>query len=170
VPYVDLNTIHNPATGTVPPAAWGDQVRDNLEFLIDPPACTVFNSTGVTLTNATDTLLSANSETFDNDGMHSTVANQSRITAQTAGRYLVFQQLRFAANSTGARRILYRLNGGAWFVSQATAAPSSFDCTISASWTVNLAASSYIETGASQGSGGNLDVQLEGFSLVFITR
>lgn len=29
--YVDLNTIHNPATGTSPPASWGDAVRDNFE-------------------------------------------------------------------------------------------------------------------------------------------
>ncbi len=29
--YVDLNTIHNPATGTIPPATWGDQIRDNFE-------------------------------------------------------------------------------------------------------------------------------------------
>ena len=28
--YVDLNTIHNPATGTIPPATWGDQIRDNF--------------------------------------------------------------------------------------------------------------------------------------------
>lgn len=31
--YADLNTIHNPSTGTSPPASWGDQVRDNFEFL-----------------------------------------------------------------------------------------------------------------------------------------
>lgn len=31
--YVDLNTIHNPAPGTVAPAAWADQVRDNFEAL-----------------------------------------------------------------------------------------------------------------------------------------
>ena len=31
--YSDLNGIHNPATGTSPPATWGDQVRDNDEYL-----------------------------------------------------------------------------------------------------------------------------------------
>lgn len=31
--YVDLNTIHNPATGSVAPASWGDGVRDNDEDL-----------------------------------------------------------------------------------------------------------------------------------------
>jgi len=29
--YVDLNTLHNPATGNSPPATWGDQARDNFE-------------------------------------------------------------------------------------------------------------------------------------------
>jgi hypothetical protein len=42
VAYVDLNTIHNPATGFAPPAAWGDQVRDNDEYLYQrgPYICT----------------------------------------------------------------------------------------------------------------------------------
>ena len=31
MPYVDLNTIHNPVTGAAPPASWGDAVRDNFE-------------------------------------------------------------------------------------------------------------------------------------------
>jgi hypothetical protein len=33
VAWQDLNSIHNPATGTSPPASWGDQVRDNFEAL-----------------------------------------------------------------------------------------------------------------------------------------
>jgi hypothetical protein len=32
VAYADLNTIHNPSTGVAPPAAWGDQARDNFEY------------------------------------------------------------------------------------------------------------------------------------------
>jgi hypothetical protein len=40
--YVDLNTIHNPATGTSPPASWGDQARDNDQYLWErgPYICT----------------------------------------------------------------------------------------------------------------------------------
>lgn len=37
VAYTDIQTIHNPAVGTAPPAAWGDQIRTNLEFLYSPP-------------------------------------------------------------------------------------------------------------------------------------
>lgn len=35
--YVDLDTIHTPSGGGVPPATWGQQVRENLEFLARPP-------------------------------------------------------------------------------------------------------------------------------------
>lgn len=40
--YADLNTIHNPATGTSPPASWGDQARDNDQYLWErgPYICT----------------------------------------------------------------------------------------------------------------------------------
>jgi len=31
MPYTDLNTIHDPATGTIAPASWGDQIRTNQE-------------------------------------------------------------------------------------------------------------------------------------------
>ena len=31
--YTDPQTVHNPATGTSPPATWGDTVRDDLQYL-----------------------------------------------------------------------------------------------------------------------------------------
>jgi len=33
VAYVTLSTLHNPTTGTAPPATWGDQINDNDEYL-----------------------------------------------------------------------------------------------------------------------------------------
>jgi hypothetical protein len=103
VPYVDIQTVHNPATGTVAPAAWGDQIRDDLEFLIDPPGCSLFHSTTQSVPNDTGTQLAANSESYDNDAMHSTVSNTSRITCQTAGRYLFTATIEYSANATGRR-------------------------------------------------------------------
>lgn len=40
--YADLQGVHNPATGSSPPAAWGDQARDNDEYLYNrgPFICT----------------------------------------------------------------------------------------------------------------------------------
>ena len=53
MPYTDPQTIHNPATGTVAPATWGDILRENSEFLIDPPACSVTHSTTQSIATAT---------------------------------------------------------------------------------------------------------------------
>jgi hypothetical protein len=40
--YIDLNTIHNPAPLTSPPSTYGDQIRDNDEYLLlrGPYICT----------------------------------------------------------------------------------------------------------------------------------
>ena len=37
-PYVDPQTVHNPTTGTSPPASWGDTVRDNQQYFSTPPS------------------------------------------------------------------------------------------------------------------------------------
>lgn len=46
--YVDLLTIHNPATGTAPPATWGDQIRENETYLYErgPYICTAATHPG----------------------------------------------------------------------------------------------------------------------------
>lgn len=171
MPYVDLNTIHNPATGTVAPATWGDQVRDNDEFLIDPPACSVFNSANQLLTSATATVLDADSENFDNDAMHSTVTNNSRVTATTAGRYLCIATVSFAANGTGQREIRFRTNGTTTFngVTLPNAGGSdTWRC--SATRQITLAASEYVEVIANQNSGSSVNCNLNEFVVTFLTR
>lgn len=54
--FVDPNTIHNPAAGTVAPAAWGDVVRDDLVNLDSrkPTAATVATSQTETNTSYDD--------------------------------------------------------------------------------------------------------------------
>lgn len=170
MPYVDLNTIHNPATGTAAPATWGDQVRDNGEFLIDPPACSVFHSVSVSIATATPTFLAANSELYDNNGMHSTVTNNSRITAVTAGRYLVIGSMEYASSATGYRSIAIRANGTDIYEGTTVPAVSGAVTRISMARTVVLAANDYVEAQAYQASGGNLNVLLMEFSAMFLTR
>lgn len=171
--YIDPNTIHNPATGTVAPAAWGDVVRDDLEFLIDPPACSVFHNTTQSLVTATLTVLSANSEFFDNDAMHSTVTNNSRITIQTAGRYLVLGVVRFATSGAGNARLLqFLVNGTTQYEVQQVGGTSTAarDTLLSGSRLIVLAAADYVEVRARQDTGGNLATNLEEFGATFITR
>lgn len=171
MPYVDLNTIHNPATGTVAPAAWGDGARDNFEFLIDPPSCSVFHSTTINATSGTITTLSADSETFDNNAMHSTVTNNSRVTAQTAGRYHVTILCEFGISSAGYRQIFLRKNGSTDIAGvRLQPLTDSVASAYSVSQTIVLAATDYIEVRVLQTSGSTLTVQLYEFAALYLTR
>lgn len=172
MPYVDLNTIHNPATGLAAPAAWGDQVRDNLEFLIDPPVCSAFHDTTQIVATSTFTTLNANSEQFDNDGMHSTVSNTSRLTAVTAGRFLIAITIAFQASTTGSRALAWRLNGaGSDFQRAAVpAATAGVETVLSTCFPLVLGVGDFIEARAWQNSGGNLNVTLVDLTAMFLTR
>jgi hypothetical protein len=173
MPYVDLNTIHNPATGTVAPAAWGDQVRDNDEFLIDPPAVSIFESSAQTVNNVTTTALISNEENYDNNAMHSSVTNTSRLTAQTAGRYLVWARILFAASTAGTyRQLSFRVNGTTEYLGMIVpfVNDASVSTLLSSSATVVLAATDYVECMARHNVNPSLNVTMLEFGALFLTR
>lgn len=85
--------------------------RDNQVFLHDPPSCRVFNSASILVPNATETALTFNSERWDTDSMHSTSSLTSRITFNTAGKYIVTGHVRFAGNASGFRSVGIRFGG-----------------------------------------------------------
>jgi hypothetical protein len=172
VPYVDPNTVHNPSTGAVIPAAWGDTVRDDLEFLIDPPACSVYNSTVQAVTTGlTGEELTANSENYDNDSMHSTVSATSRITFQTAGRYFISARVQYATGA-GDRRLTQFLFNGATSVNADQRSPTggAYSTIVSTDCTYVATAGEYVEVHVAQDSGGDLDVTLLEFVAIFQTR
>ena len=152
-------------------AALMTQARNNDEFLIDPPACSVFNSAAVSVaTGTSSTALTANSEQFDNNAMHSTATNTSRITIQTAGRYLFVATVAFAANATGNRRLAFRVNGSTVYESTLVGGTATNSIVLTAPRMLTLAAADYVEALIWQTSGGNLDVTLHEFACTFITR
>lgn len=55
----------------------------------NPPACRVFHNTTQSIADNTVTTVLFNSERYDTDNMHNTVTNNSRITINTAGLYLL---------------------------------------------------------------------------------
>lgn len=171
--YVDVQTIHNPAVGNIPPSAWGDQVRDNQEFFAEPPACSVFHSTTQSPTSGTEQTLAANSERYDNDTMHSTSSNTERITINTPGKYEFFARVGFAANATGYRRVNYRLNGGA-AVTLDTREPVStggpLPTILSVTWGLTLVQGDFVVVTAAQLSGGSLAIELREFSARWVSR
>jgi len=175
MPYSDPNLIHNPSTGAVAPAAWGDVLRDDLEFLIDPPACSVQGSAAVAATTSTIVTLTAGTENFDNDAMHSTVTNPERITIQTAGRYdcqLVVRH-NYSATAASGRLAQFFVNG----VTQYNIAQLSNvthngarDTIVSGGRKIVFAPGDFIVVRARQDTGVTVDITLDEFALTFVTR
>ena len=100
-------------TGELVTAAHLNQdVRDNMLFLANPPACRVYHNTTQVMADATETVVAFNSERYDTDSMHSTVTNNSRITFTTGGLYLLtFNGVLAALTTYSLVYTFFRLNG-----------------------------------------------------------
>lgn len=168
--YAALSTIQTIAAGEVFTAATLQQANDDLEFLIDPPACSIKETTAQSTTTGTPVALTSDEENFDNDSMHSTSSLTSRITVQTAGRYLVSGTVLFDANATGARQAYVKVNGTTDYDLGLLPAPSSGSMILTGVRAIVCAASDYLELYVSQTSGGNLNVTMREFAALFITR
>jgi len=81
------------------------------------PSCRAYRLTNQTIPFSTPTPILFDAETFDTDSMHSLVTNTSRLTIQTAGRYLFPYCIYYAQPApptAGGRRLAQiRRNGGA---------------------------------------------------------
>jgi len=174
MPIIDLNTVHNPTSGAVAPASWGDAVRDNFEYLADPPSCSVFHNTTQNALNNTMTVLSANSENYDNNGMHSTVTNTSRITIQTAGRYELNCVVNFngaGSGSPSARLVEFYVNGTTSYgAGQIPDAGTAATTQMYGSRTLTLIVGDYVEVRVRQQSGVTVAVTLNEFWALWRTR
>lgn len=102
--------------------------------------------------------LTFNSEHWDTDSIHSTSTNTDRLTCVTAGRYLVFGHVEFAANGTGVRSIRITKNGVRVASAIANNVTASFNHNMSLCTVVDMAATDYVQLDAYQNSGGNLNI------------
>jgi hypothetical protein len=115
----------------------------------------VGSSTDQTISSATYTALTWNTETFDVGGYHDNATNNSRITIPSgkAGYYGIYAWCQVDANTSGARTIVIYKNGSA---AQSLAIPASATYpTMQISGVLNLAVSDYIEIFVYQPSGSN---------------
>jgi len=73
----------------------------------------VTKSANQSISNATDTVLTFDVETFDTDGYHSTVTNTGRLTvpAGKAGYYNIYFAIQWDVNATGEREVSIYYNG-----------------------------------------------------------
>ena len=122
----------------------------------------VTNSANQSIPNNAFTTLTFNTEDFDTDSIHDNVTNNSRLTATTAGKYLVYGNVRFAANATNTRGVRFlssTLGGG---VAEVRVQASSSIVVLIISTVIDMAAADYIELQAYQNSGGALNSEASG--------
>lgn len=92
-------------------AQLNQDIRDNVTFLANPPACRVYHNAAQSIANAAETPVAFNSERFDTDSMHDTATNNTRITFNTAGIYVVTFSGQWASDVDGIRQATIKLNG-----------------------------------------------------------
>lgn len=128
-----------------------------------PIGARVYNSGDITIGNSSWTALTFDSERYDTDTIHSTVANTSRLTATTAGYYLISATARFDFNTTGQRILMIYLNNTTGIARQGI---GNADATnrehLNCTTVYYLSASDYVEAQVYQDSGGNLDIEQVG--------
>lgn len=161
-----MATIPTPrtwVTAEVVTAAYMNGVRDALTFLLAWPAVKVYHTTTQAIATATSgaTALTWDSELGDNDAMHSTVTNPTRLTIVTAGDYLVSFGVQWAHHATGTREVRLLKNGT---VVQVWNQPTITNGASPACWqgstteVLNLIAGDYLELAVRQDSGVSLNV------------
>lgn len=171
VAYVDPDTVSVPATGVVAPAALGTTYRNNFEALIQPPGCTAYASAAQSVPTATFTTLTLDSERYDNDGIHSTVTNTSRLTIQKSGIYLFTTNLQFQASAATRVTTSFYYNATTRYERDVTpAVGGATDDRHSITMTFPMTAGDYMEVQANQNSGGNINITCHEFSCLKISR
>lgn len=161
-----------PALPTLPTIAGGivttselSQIVSALSFLLTPPTALVRQSAVQSIPNSAWTALTFELTDWDSATGHSNVTNNTRYTAQYAGKYWISGLVSFATNATGARGIQVYINGT---VSNPAAtllpgmAGNSSNIPL-ASTPVSLAVGDYVELRVFQGSGGALNTAAGSF-------
>lgn len=122
------------------------------------PAARAFNSGNISCGDGVFTSLTFDSETFDTDTIHSTSVNTGRLTATTAGVYVITGHATFDANATGRRALEIRLDGTTSLALQTAASPGAVNHELSVTTIYAFTAGQYVELRAFQNSGGSLNV------------
>lgn len=123
------------------------------------PACRATNTAGTSISNTTDTVIPWATESYDTDSMHDNVTNNSRITINTPGVYVVTAAVADAFSATGSRLAYFKINGSTICALQNAKASDDTVVNLNA---VNLSmtrlfnAGDYIEVFYRQTSGGAL--------------
>lgn len=168
-----MATVPNPKTwatnDSLGASTLNTELRDALNFLLNPPKVRL-DVTGPTHNSTGNWLaLSAYTEAYDTDAMHSTSVDTSRITIVTAGTYLFTGYVAFATNATGIRGARFFANGVTAYAQQGQpAAAGAGACSVTD--VIPCTAGQYVELQAFQSSGGNLVVDFASFTAIWLSK
>lgn len=128
--------------------------RDHKHGMPTEVRCHAYHSTTQSINDITATALNFDSERYDNDTMHDTVTNNSRVKATHAGVYDIVGSIAYAANATGYRQARLRLNGTTYLAIQLQpSAGAGVETVVVVSTQYTLAATDYIELVAFHSAG-----------------
>jgi hypothetical protein len=131
---------------------------DALEARLPGPLrARVRNSAALAINNNSTTVMTFDTERWDEGGFFAP-GTPGRLTAPEAGHYLIGSHAAFAANATGTRELLIRLNGGSSLAIAPGTGSASREGRMSVVTEYELAAGDYIESLVFQDSGGVLNV------------
>lgn len=135
--------------GEYPTAAeFNQDIRDNISFLANPPACRAYHNAAQSIPNNADTTVAFNSERFDTATMHDTVTNNSRITIPIAGLYLLTFTGEFVAAADYQTHYAFFMLNGTTPIGVGTAGAVTTagpGCLVGASAVYKFAAGNYVE-------------------------
>jgi hypothetical protein len=151
---------------TLTAAQMNTNVRDNPNFLHDPPMVLAGRSSAQSIPNNTATAINfTTGDVYDTDSMHSTSTNPSRVVANTAGVYLFWYFMEFAGvNTTGLREAYLMINGTNIITVNAERNPTASFTTLGGQATYLMAATDYIELIVAQTSGAGLNATVASIS------
>ena len=98
--------------GDILTAATMTDIQTNLTNQRVPAMCRVKQTSGASIADNTNVTLAFDAEDFDTDAMHDNAVNNSRITINTAGVYLVVGGVRYTAGVSDETRASILKNGG----------------------------------------------------------
>jgi len=122
----------------------------------------VTHLSAITITTNTNTILPFDSELFDDNDLHDTVTNNSRLTAVEEGRYFISAAVSWAQVVAGTREIHIKLNGSALIALRKSKATEADLFVQGLSIIYNLAVDDYVEVEVFHSRGSNLNINSVG--------
>jgi hypothetical protein len=123
------------------------------------PSAKAYRATAQTIPSGVVTPVAFDNESWDNNGLHDNVTNNTRLTSTATGVYMISATVEWTANATGVRALILRMGGTTAIARDDRLSNGAGVVTIMAIASQNvITAGQYVELAAYQTSGVGLDI------------